>query len=83
MLLKQRAILILKMWKILSQINGVFTCPEEGCILTFMGYGQLCLHLDKGNHLFQPNSLNIRERTQKRYASLVESKISPQKTLEC
>lgn len=64
------------------QGENLFTCPEEGCILTFMRYGQLCLHLDRGNHVFPSNSLNLRERTQKRYASLVESKISSQKTLE-
>lgn len=65
-----------------QQGENLFTCPEEGCILTFMRYGQLCLHLDRGNHVFSTNSLNLRERTPKRYASLVESKISSQRTLE-
>lgn len=64
-----------------EQGDTVFTCPEDGCIATFMKYGQLCLHLDRGNHVFPSDTSNLRERTKKSYSSLVETKLSSQKTL--
>ncbi|CAC5391324.1 unnamed protein product [Mytilus coruscus] len=43
--------------------SNVFTCPEDGCIATFLKYGQLCNHLDRGKHTYPHNNLNIKERT--------------------
>ncbi|CAC5392036.1 unnamed protein product [Mytilus coruscus] len=61
--------------------SNVFTCPENGCIATFLKYGQLCNHLDRGKHTYPHNNLNIKERTQIRHASLMESKSSAEKVL--
>ncbi|VDI33039.1 Hypothetical predicted protein [Mytilus galloprovincialis] len=61
--------------------SNVFTCPEDGCIATFLKYGQLCNHLDRGKHTFPKNNLNIKERTQITHASLMESKSSAEKVL--
>lgn len=61
--------------------SNVFTCPEDGCISTFLKYGQLCNHLDRGKHTYPKNNLNIKERTQITHASLMESKSSAEKVL--
>ena len=31
--------------------SGVFSCPDEGCIIFFQSHGSLQRHLDVGEHL--------------------------------
>lgn len=56
--------------------SNVFTCPEGGCISTFLRYGHLCNHLDTGNHTFSVERMNLKDRSRFSYAILIENRLN-------
>lgn len=58
--------------------SNVFTCPEDGCISTFLRYGHLCNHLDTGNHTFSVERMELKDRSIFSYAILIENRLNGQ-----
>lgn len=56
--------------------SNVFTCPEDGCISTFLRYGHLCNHLDTGNHTFSVERMDLKDRSRFSYAILIENRLT-------
>ena len=56
--------------------SNVFTCPEDGCVATFLKYGHLCNHLDAGNHNFFVERMDLKDRARFSYADLIENRMT-------
>ena len=54
--------------------SNVFTCPEDGCISSFLKYGNLLNHLSCGKHTFHSGNLVMKDRVAMKYSSLMETK---------
>ena len=58
----------------LESSSNVFTCPEDGCISSFLKHGNLAQHLDTGKHVFAHDNKTVKDRVVLSYASLAENK---------
>lgn len=54
--------------------SNVFTCPEDGCLSTFVKYGNLLNHLSCGRHTFHMNNVVMKDRVVITYSSKMETK---------
>lgn len=56
--------------------SNVFTCPEDGCIYTFLKYGHLCNHLGTGNHTLSVERMDLKDRSRFSYAILIKNRLT-------
>ncbi|CAC5390221.1 unnamed protein product [Mytilus coruscus] len=54
--------------------SNLFSCPEDGCICTFINFGNMLRHLDIGNHTFSEQNVNLKDRVRIMYSELIETK---------
>ncbi|KAK3085974.1 hypothetical protein FSP39_011508, partial [Pinctada imbricata] len=54
--------------------GNLFSCPEEGCISTFINHGNLLRHLDIGKHRYAEDNVSLKDRTRMLFTELVDTK---------
>lgn len=50
-----------------------FNCSVSGCVKQYRRYTNLVKHHDRGDHLFKPDKLNLRDRAIRMYKDRAES----------
>ena len=53
------------------EANGLFTCPEDGCIRTFQQSWSLQAHLDAGRHKRAPEKETFFDKARRGYAAKI------------
>ena len=54
----------------------MFTCPEPNCLLSFMKYGNLSKHLDKGDHQLRQSHKSLSDKAKEEYIRQLDTKKS-------
>ena len=58
-------------------IDGIFTCPEEGCVQTFLRYSSMQRHLDCGRHKPAVERYTLLDKAAVGYAQKLEVQCQP------
>lgn len=62
--------------QIADNSSFIFTCPEPHCLLTFMRYGNLSNHLDKGDHQCKTELKSLSDKSKVEYVRQIDTKQS-------
>lgn len=62
--------------QIADNSSFIFTCPEPHCLLTFMRYGNLSNHLDKGDHQCKTELNYLSDNSKVEYVRQIDTKQS-------
>ena len=63
--------------------DGIFTCPEEGCVQTFLRYSSMQRHLDCGRHKRAVERDTLLDKAAVGYAQKLEVQCQPNPQLRC
>lgn len=59
--------------QIADNSSFIFTCPEPHCLLTFMRYGNLSNHLDKGDHQCKTELKSLSDKSKVEYVRQIDT----------
>jgi len=63
--------------------DGIFTCPEEGCVQTFLRYSSMQRYLDCGRHKRAVERDTLLDKAAVGYAQKLEVQCQPHPQLRC